>query len=206
VSDHLFVVPADNLEPSCDQIQSRPLHSSSPHLLTLSHPFELLLKGMDSGLEVLVSPLLGAISLHLSDESPWPHMSHFPQQFVIEIGGAGEELVQPGLEGLYWHHVFVILHFFICIGVGKYFFDKGGVTGGAIAREAHHHSSRKELDPVGLFPDIFLEGEHEVGSPLGVVLEVSFRPGMVGSLVLSEPCCKFLQSFISHLVSMLILL
>jgi hypothetical protein len=110
------------------------------------------------------------------------------------------------LEGLYWRCVFVILHFFVCVGVGKYFFDKGGVAGGAIAREACHHSPRKELDPIGLFPDVFLKGEHEVGSPLGVVPEVSFRLGMVGGLILSEPCCEFLQSFISHLVSMLVLL
>jgi hypothetical protein len=206
VSDHLLVVFPNNLEPPGNQVQSCPLHASLPRLLTLSYSFELLLEGEESRLEVSVGLLLGTVSLHFGDQPPWPYASHFSQQFVIEVGGAREELIQPGLEGFDGCRVFIILYFFVCVGVSKYFFDKGSVAGGAVAGETCHHSPREESDPVGLFPDVFLEGEHEVGGPLRVVPEIPLRLGMVGGLVLSESRSEFLQLLVSHLVSMLKLL
>jgi hypothetical protein len=172
----------------------------------LPHPRKLLLEGINSGLEVSLGLLLGTISFHLGDQPPRPHTSYFPQQLVIEIGRASEEFVQPGLEGLHGHGVFVIFHFFVCIGVSKYFFDKGGVVASLVAGEACHHSPRQESDPVGLLPDVFLKEEHEVGSPLRVVPEVSLGSGVVGGLILPDSCLELLQSFVLLSVLVLVLL
>jgi hypothetical protein len=202
VSDHLLVVPLGDFDPSCHQVQSCPLHLPSPRLLALLHPFELLLEGEESSLDISVGLLLGSVSLHLGDQPPQPHALHLPQQLVVEIGRAGKELIQPGLKGFDRRHVFIIFHFFVCIGVGKYFFDKGGVTGGTVAGETGHHPPREESDPIGLLPNILLEGEHEVGGSLRVIPKVPFGSGMVHGLVLPESRPKFFQSFVSHLVSM----
>jgi hypothetical protein len=133
-------------------------------------------------------------------------VSYFPQQFVVEVGGARKEFIQPGLEGLHWYGVLVIFHFFVCVGVGKYFFDKGGVVVGPIAGKTRHHSPREELNPIGLFLNVFLKGEHEVRGSFGVVLKVSLRSGVVRGLILLDLRLKFLQSLISFSVLVLVLL
>jgi hypothetical protein len=51
-----------------------------------------------------------------------------------------------------------------------------------------------------------LEGEHEVGSSLGVIPQIPLRAGAVDGLVLSEPGCELFQSLISYLIPMLVLL
>jgi hypothetical protein len=206
VSDHPLIVLSDDLEPFCDQVKPHPFHSSLPRLLTLPHPLELLLEGEESGLDVSVGLLLGSVPLHFGNQPPWPHALHFSQQLVIEVGGACKELIQPGLEGFDGHCVFVIFHFFVCVGVGKYFFDKRGVVAGPITGQARHHPPGKESDPVGLFPYVFLEGEHEVGGSFGIVPQVSLRAGMVGSLVFLELARELLESFVLYLVPMLELL
>jgi hypothetical protein len=206
VPDHPLIVPSDNLESSCNQVQPHVLHLPSPCLLTLPHPFELLLEGMDSGLEILISLLLGAVSLHFGNQPPQPHTLHLPQQLVVEVGRAREELVQPRLEGLHRRRVFVIFHFFVRIGVGKYFFDKGGVVAGSITGQPCHHSSGEELDPISLLPNVFLKRKHEVWGSFGVVLKIPFWSGMVGSLVLSDLHFELLQLLISFLVLASVLL
>jgi hypothetical protein len=165
-----------------------------------------LLEGEESGLDVLISLLLGMVSLHLGDQPLRPHTSYFPQQFVVKVGRAREELIQPGLEGFNRHRIFIIFHFFVCIGVGKYFFDKGGVAGGAVAGEAGHHSPGEESDPIGLFPDVLLEEEHKVGGSFGVVPEVPVGSGMVGGSVFPELRPEFFQLLVSFLVPVLKLL
>jgi hypothetical protein len=113
VSDHLLIVLLDDFEPSCDQIQSRPLHSSSPRFLALSHPLKLLLEGEEVGLDVSIGLFLGSVPLHFGDQPPWPHAAYLSQQFIVEVGGACEELIQLGLEGFDGHRVFVIFRFFV---------------------------------------------------------------------------------------------
>jgi hypothetical protein len=202
----MLIVLSDNLESSSDQVQSGLLHSSTSCFLALLHPFKLLLESEEPSLNVAVGFFLGSVSFDFCDQSPWSQMSYLPQQLIVEVGRPGEELVQPGLQGLHQHQVFIIFHFFVCIGVGKYFFDKGGVVTGPVAGQARHHSSREESDPVGLLPDVFLEREHEVRSPLGVISEIPLGAGMVGGLILPESGGKFLQSFVPYLVSVPMLL